>query len=55
MTKVFLVVERRAHDGDTVMRVFGAYKDAVAYADELTADQDGKMEILYDVFEREVY
>ena len=36
-TKVFIVVERVAYEGDTVMRVFANYKDAVAYADELTA------------------
>ena len=55
MNKVFIVVERRAYDGDTVLRVFANFKEAVAYADELTATQDGKMEILYDVLEREVY
>lgn len=58
MTKVFIVVQSVAYEGDTVMRVFGNYTDAVAYADELTAGdsfagEDGFIE--YDVFEREVY
>jgi len=56
MTKVFIVVERKTYDAyrgsDTIMRVFANYKDAVAYADELTAQQNG---FDYDVLEREVY
>ncbi len=57
MDKVFIVVERRAYDGDTIMRVFSTYKDAVAYADELTMSIDADLARLidYDVFEREVY
>jgi hypothetical protein len=55
MTKVFIVVERIAYEGDTVMRVFANYKDAVAYADELTAELDLPLDIDYDVLEREVY
>jgi hypothetical protein len=57
MNKVFIVVERRAYDGDTVMRVFSKYDDALAYADELTMSIDAALarDIDYDVFEREVY
>ena len=55
MDKVFIVVERLAYEGDTVMRVFANYSDAVAYADELTAEQKLPLDIDYDVFEREVY
>ena len=58
LEKVFIVVQSIPYEGDTVMRVFGTYKDAVKYADELTAEDalgvgGGYME--YDVFEREVY
>ena len=55
MDKVFIVVRRVAYEGDTVMRVFANYKDAVAYADELTAEEIAADFIDYDVFEREVY
>jgi hypothetical protein len=55
MDKVFIVVERIAYEGDTVMRVFAKYADAVAYADELTAEVKLPLDIDYDVFEREVY
>ena len=55
MSKVFIVVERRAYEGDTVMRVFAKYDDAIAYADELTAALELPLDIDYDVFEREVY
>lgn len=57
MTKVFIVVERRAYDGDTIMRVFANYPDAVKYADELTLSIDAELKrmIDYDVCEREVY
>ena len=55
MTKVFIVVERIVYEGDIVMRVFANYKDAVAYADELTAEQKLPSDIDYDVLEREVY
>ena len=58
MEKVFIVVQSIPYEGDTVMRVFAKYDDAVKYADELTAEDalgvgGGYME--YDVFEREVY
>jgi hypothetical protein len=58
MEKVFIVVQSIPYEGDTVMRVFGKYADAVKYADELTAEDalrtgGGFME--FDVFEREVY
>jgi hypothetical protein len=55
MEKVFIVVERIAYEGDAVMRVFGKYADAVAYADELTAALELPLDIDYDVLEREVY
>lgn len=55
MEKVFIVVERIAYEGDAVMRVFAKYGDAVAYADELTAELNLPLDIDYDVFEREVY
>jgi hypothetical protein len=55
MEKVFIVVERIAHEGDTVLRVFAKYADAVVYADELTAALELPLDIDYDVFEREVY
>ena len=55
MEKVFIVVERIAYEGDTVMRVFANYKDAVAYADELTSALELPLDIDYDVYEREVY
>ena len=55
MDKVFIVVERIAYEGDTVLRVFGAYKDAVAYADEMEKENIAPGMIDYDVYEREVY
>ena len=55
MEKVFIVVERIAYEGDTVMRVFAKYDDAVKYADELTEALEIPLDIDYDVFEREVY
>jgi hypothetical protein len=55
MEKVFIVVEQIAYEGDTVMRVFAKYADAVAYADELTGALDLPLDIDYDVLEREVY
>lgn len=55
MNKVFIVVEKVAYEGDTVIRVFGKYADAVAYADELTAKLHLPLDIDYDVCEREVY
>lgn len=58
LEKVFIVVERTPYEGDTVMRVFANYKDAVKYADELTAEETlrtGGGFIDYDVFEREIY
>ena len=54
-TKVFIVVEKIAYEGDTVLRVFSNYNDAVAYADELTSALELPLNIDYDVFEREVY
>ena len=59
MEKVFIVVQSIPYEGDTVMRVFGKYADAVKYADELTAEDTLRAGaggfIEYDVMEREVY
>ena len=55
MNKVFIVVQKVAYEGDTVMRVFATYVDAVKYADELTAEEILPLDIDYDVYEREVY
>ena len=55
MNKVFIVVEKIAYEGECIMRVFGKYADAVAYADELTAKLDLPLSVDYDVCEREVY
>jgi hypothetical protein len=56
MDKVFIVVESTAYEGDTIMRVFAKYDDAVKYADELTAENTKPADCLdYDVFEREIY
>ena len=54
LEKVFIVVERIAYEGDVVQRVFGDYKNAVKYADELTASNNCA-NVEYDVFEREIY
>ena len=54
MNKVFIVVEKIAYEGECIMRVFGKYADAVAYADELAAS-DNCANVDYDVCEREVY
>ena len=51
MNKVFIVVECTPYEGDTVLRVFAKYADAVSYAFDLTVDTKGT----YDIFEREVY
>ena len=58
MNKVFIVVQKIAYEGDTVIRVFGKYADAVVYADELTAEDElrvGGRFVEYDLCEREVY
>lgn len=52
MTKVFIVVEPIPYEGDTVLRVFAKYDDAVAYGEALVAD--GTIEE-FDVYERDVY
>ena len=56
LEKVFIVVRKIAYEGDTIMRVFAKYDDAVKYADELTAE-DAELAgfIDYDVCEREIY
>ena len=55
LTKVFIVVEKIAYEGDTVLRVFSNYNDAVKYADALTEENTLALDIDYDVYEREVY
>ena len=55
MNKVFIVVEKIAYEGECVLRVFGKYADAIVYADELTAEEIMPLDIVYDVYEREVY
>ena len=59
LEKVFIVVQRIPYEGDTVMRVFANYKNAIKYADELTAEDALRAGpggfIEYDVFEREIY
>ena len=52
MTKVFIVVECIPYEGDTVLRVFSKYDDALAYGESLYADGAIKE---FDIFEREVY
>lgn len=52
MTKVFIVVECVEYEGDTVLRVFSKYDDAIAYGHELYAE--GTIQE-FDVYEREVY
>jgi len=39
MTKVFIVVECEAYEGDTVLRVFNRYDDAIAYGEGLVRIQ----------------
>lgn len=52
MNKVFVVVECVPYEGDTVLRVFNKYDDAIAYGHDLYAD--GVIQE-FDVYEREVY
>ena len=52
MTKVFIVVECEAYEGDTVLRVFNKYNDAIAYGEDLLFD--GVVND-FDIYEREVY
>ena len=55
LEKVFIVVKSIAYEGDTVMRVFANYKNAVKYAEELAAADTSNGYFEYDVFEREIY
>ena len=52
MNKVFIVVEPIPYEGDTVLRVFSKYDDAIAYGEALVADNTIEE---FDVYEREVY
>jgi hypothetical protein len=52
MNKVFIVVEPVPYEGDTVLRVFGDYNNALAYGEQLV--EDGTIDE-FDVYEREVY
>ncbi len=51
MDKVFVVVECVPYEGDTVLRVFSKYDDAIAYGHDLYAE--GVIQE-FDVYEREV-
>ena len=52
MEKVFIVVEPIPYEGDTVLRVFAKYEDALVYGEELVLE--GTIEE-FDIYEREVY
>jgi hypothetical protein len=52
MNKVFIVVEVIPYEGDTVLRVFGDYNNALAYGEQLV--EDGTIDE-FDIYEREVY
>jgi hypothetical protein len=52
MNKVFVVVECVPYEGDTVLRVFSKYDDAIAYGHDLYAE--GVIQE-FDVYERELY
>lgn len=52
MTKVFIVVEVIPYEGDTVLRVFSKYDDALAYGEALVAEDTIEE---FDVYEREIY
>jgi len=52
MDKVFVVVECVPYEGDTVLRVFSKYDDAIAYGHDLYAE--GVIQE-FDVYERELY
>ena len=52
MTKVFIVVECVPYEGDTVLRVFAKYDDALVYGEDLILE--GTIED-FDIYEREVY
>jgi hypothetical protein len=54
MQKVFIVVENMEYEGDTVLRVFAKYDDAINYIKEMEKD-DGNHYFTYDIREREVY
>ena len=52
MSKVFIVVECIPYEGDTILRVFEKYDDALVYGETLA--EVGAVEE-FDIFEREVY
>ena len=52
MDKVFIVVEPIPYEGDTVLRVFAKYDDALVYGEDLILE--GTIED-FDIYEREVY
>ena len=54
MTKVFIVVQQVAFEGEIVERVFSAYDAAMAYAVELEASNTCRNTV-YDIREREVF
>lgn len=52
MNKVFIVVEVIPYEGDTVLRVFSNYQDALAYGQSL---YDDKVIEEFDILEKEIY
>lgn len=54
MTKVFIVVQQVAFEGENVVRGFAAYAAAVAFADELAASNTCRSTV-FDVRELEVF
>jgi hypothetical protein len=52
MTKVFIVVETIPYEGETVLRVFSNYDNALTYGEDLILE--GTIED-FDIREREVY
>ena len=52
MNKVYIAVEPIPYEGDTVLRVFAKYEDALAYGEELLLE--GAIDD-FDIYEREVY
>lgn len=52
MNKVFIVIECEAYEGDTVLRVFNKYNDALAYGEFLV---EGDVIQKFVIQEREVY
>jgi hypothetical protein len=52
MNKVFVVVEVIPYEGDTVLRVFSNYHDALSYGQSLYDDEVIQE---FDILEKELY